>query len=253
MNGVATHVVEVIARAAESLGGTQGITVLVGDMVSSGFWYKLLDGLWGSWGAHQVTGPNRRDSAVDGVIETDYFSLLARVCLNSPETFLQAVAAVQDRLQAPHESIADTMKWLLEEWFDHADNTGDPGRRKLFCLALTKLLETNQPWILIKLQDLMTMWTDVITELTDGNEDKSTDSLVYKPLENIPEHESPEDKRRRQLTYSDPVHVINLNDFVRQYVQQAIQANGGPEQFQNEWLVNVDKDVVQAFGALGIV
>lgn len=46
-------------------------------------------------------------------------------------------------------------------------NMGHPSQRKLNCFALTVLLETNQPWILQRLQDLMIVWSDVVTELRD--------------------------------------------------------------------------------------
>ena len=40
-------------------------------------------------------------------------------------------------------------------------------------LSLTRFLEGGAPWILGKLQDLITIWTDVVMELTEGVEDKS--------------------------------------------------------------------------------
>jgi hypothetical protein len=40
---------------------------------------------------------------------------------------------------------------------------------------------------------------------------------------------------------------------VREHLQGAIAAAGGQERFQNEWLVNVDKDVVKEFGATGVL
>lgn len=125
------------------------------------------------------------------------------------------------------------------------------------CLALTQLLETNQSFILLNLQSLMTVWTDVITELREDVEDRAGDSLIYSngdasnSTNNAPE--APEDGRRRQMTYSDPVHTINLAAFVKQHLQHAIEACGGLEKFQQEWLVNVDQDVLSAFSKLGIV
>jgi hypothetical protein len=44
---------------------------------------------------------------------------------------------------------------------------GHPSQRKLNAFALTKLLESNQPWILERLQDLMVVWTDVVVELSE--------------------------------------------------------------------------------------
>ncbi|MBE7181415.1 MAG: hypothetical protein INR71_09450 [Terriglobus roseus] len=59
--------------------------------------------------------------------------------------------------------------------------------------------------------------------------------------------------RRVQLSSSDPIHTVNLIPFIRDRLQQAIAACGGEKAFQDEWLVNVDKDVVKAFGSLGII
>ena len=150
------------------------------------------------------------------------------------------------------------MKWLLEEWFSHFENVGDPSRRKLMCLALTKLLDTNQPFILLNLQSLMTIWTDVITELREDEQDASGDSLVYSngdvptgAMDGGPE--APEDARRRRMTYSDPVHTVNLPGFVRQQLERVVVACGGEQRFQEEWLVNVDRDVLGAFSKLGIM
>jgi hypothetical protein len=59
--------------------------------------------------------------------------------------------------------------------------------------------------------------------------------------------------RKRELIYSDPVHQLNLVAFVREHLQHAMQACGGEQRFQEEWLSRVDKDVVKGFGELGIM
>lgn len=64
---------------------------------------------------------------------------------------------------------------------------------------------------------------------------------------------APEEGRRTQLSCSDPIHTENLITFIRKRLQQAITVSGGEQNFQDEWLVNVDKDVIKAFGQLGIV
>lgn len=79
-------------------------------------------------------------------------------------------------------------------------------------------------------------------------------SLFWPPEPYHPtEPEAPEDIRKRELLYSDPVHQINLVQFVREHIQQAVQAGGGEARFQEEWLSRVDADVVKGFGALGIM
>lgn len=211
---------------------------------------KLLRGLHGSYLAHCVTGPNAQDPAVDGIVETDYFSILARAINGSLEGFLYTVKECSNG-----ESLEDTMKWLLAEWYDHYQNIGDPSRRKLMCMAMTKLLETNQPFILLNLQQLMSMWTDVVTELREDEADTHGDSLVFADGAVVTSDatESPEDARRRVLSARDDVHTINLTEFIKHYLQQAIAAAGGWESFQEQWLVNVDKEVVDGFSKLGIV
>lgn len=167
-NGIVTHLVEVFIRAAESIGGEPAVEVVAVGLVETGFMRRLLEGLRESWEAHQSTGLNHIDTNIEGVVETDYLSVLARIALASPSVFvttMQAVAA------ARAEEVEALLQWTLTEWFSHFGNMGEPQKKKLMCLALTKLLETGQIWILDRLQDLITVWTDVITELQEGAED----------------------------------------------------------------------------------
>ncbi|GME46732.1 importin 11 [Neofusicoccum parvum] len=258
-NGLVTHLVEVYVRAADLLGGEAAVEILTADMIRTEFFTGLLDGLKGAWEAHKKTGPNARASAVDGIVETDYWTVVARIGLASNRVLLAAIEAAQTRtasdgMQDAAETLDGRMKWLLEEWFDHLDNIAAPVSKKLMCLALTKLLETGKDWILIKLQDLMTMWTDIVIELTDGNDDTSVDCLVWKREEpQLSSPEAPDDTRRRDMIYTDPVHTVNIIQFIREHLQHVITACGGYDKFRDEWLVNVDKDVVEAFGKLGIM
>ncbi|KAI4759022.1 ARM repeat-containing protein [Aureobasidium sp. EXF-3400] len=261
-SGTVNNLVELIIRSAERIGGESAISTIASDLGESDFLRKQLRGLHGSWVAHCTTGPLARDPPVDGIVETDYLSVLARLALGSENIFLQAVQAsappipLSDTTNQP--SLHDSMKWLLEEWFSHFENIGDPSRRKLMCLALTKLLSTSQPFILSSLQSLMTLWTDMINEIREEGGAVDSDTLVYDNIDQLrntdPEViEAPEDERRRALTFADPVHNVRTSQWIKHYLQIAIQAAGGQEAFQNEWLVNVDKDVIAAFGELGIM
>lgn len=82
-------------------------------------------------------------------------------------------------------------------------------------------------------------------------------SCLHWPDEPLPSEprdpEAPEEVRKRELIYSDPVHRLNLVPFVREHLQAAIQAAGGEARFQEEWLSRVDKDVLKAFSELGIM
>jgi hypothetical protein len=238
---------------ANGLGSEPAVEQTASDLVSTGFLPAILAGLHGSWKAHCTTGPRALDPPVDGIVETDYFSILARLAIASPNTFCQAVQA-----SAPEQAdLASTMTWLLEEWTSHFENIGDPSRRKLTALALAKLLETSQPWILQSLQSLMSIWTDVVVELREEATDSATaggslDSLVYASTgpEDGSVPEAPEDARRREMANSDPVHRFALAEWIKHYLGQAVNSNAN---FQDEWLGRVDGDVVKAFGALGIM
>ncbi|KAJ4351813.1 uncharacterized protein N0V89_007157 [Didymosphaeria variabile] len=251
-SGAVSHLMMCIIRGADGIGGEEATNVLVSDLISSNFLAKMMEGLHGAWTHHQSHGPLREmpSRAVDGVVETDYFSVLARIGLASPATLLEAISSIGGA------ELEKTLNWLLEEWFGHIENIGDPPNKKLMTLVLTRLLETDQPWILGRLQSLVAMWTDVLGELLDGMDDKTADSL-YWPDEPEPFHpiepEAPEDVRKRILLYSDPVHRINLVVFVREHLQASIQSSGGETRFQEEWLSRVDKDVLKGFGDLGIM
>lgn len=82
-------------------------------------------------------------------------------------------------------------------------------------------------------------------------------SCLYWPEEPDPywprEPEAPEEQRKRDLIYSDPVHRLNLVVVVREHLQAVIQACGGEQGFQEEWLSRVDKDVLKGFGELGVM
>ncbi|KAF2013980.1 ARM repeat-containing protein [Aaosphaeria arxii CBS 175.79] len=250
-NGMVTHLVECVVRGADGFGGEEAVKVVVGDLISTGFLAKLLEGLHGAWVHHQSHGPNRElpSRAVDGVVETDYFTVPARIGLASPTVLLQALQSVSNN------ELEKTLDWLLEEWFGHMDNIGDSPNRKLMTLTFTRFLETGQPWILSRLQNLMVVWTDVLGELLDGCDDRSADSLHWPPepaLQNS-EPEAPEDVRKRELIYSDPIHRFNLVTYIQERLQRAIQESGGEARFQEEWLSRVDKDVLKGFSELGIM
>ncbi|KAF2230261.1 ARM repeat-containing protein [Viridothelium virens] len=273
-NGVLTHLFEVIILQAESIAGERAVEITVTDLLNSYFLPNLLNGLHSSYLAHCTTGPLARESLVDGAIETDYFTMLSRLMIASTRITLTAIeparsvsntskARPSNAAEAP-EPFEKTMSWLLEEWFSHFPDIPSLPVRKLHCLALTNLLATTQPFILNRLQDLMTVWTSVIIELrtSDESKDVKSDSLVYDPTlihsnytmedgQSMPE--APEEARRRALEGRDPVHKYNTVEFVAGRLSEVIANVGGIETFREQWLVNVDVEVVRAFGELGVL
>jgi len=263
------NIIELAIRQAHRLGGAAAVEQTASDLVAVGFLPKLLEGLRGSWTAHCTTGPRAVHAPVDGVVETDYLAIVARLILGSLEGFGNAVQASAPQVPTSQgsgrTSLEGTMQWLLQEWFSHLENIGDPGRRKLMALALTRLLnlpQQQQRFVLGHLQSLMTMWTDVITELRDPNIEETTstlearrgDSLVYSAqLAAVDPHEAPEDARRREMMYSDEVHTLGLPGFVTEALGRAVAGQGGMEAFRREWVGDVDVDVLRGFMGLGVM
>ncbi len=238
--GQVTAIVERMIRAAESLGAQQGVSVITKDLFESGYTEKIMEGLRDAWDAHQTVGPDRRYPKLDDVVETDYFTILARIALADPSNFINLLSSVG--------SVDSTWSWLSNEWFQHFDSMANTDRQKLSCLALTRLLELPPPmthFVLQRLQDYFTMWTSVVAEMQDGRDDGG-DNLIWQDPENH-DYESPEDVRKRLQSGADPVHKIHTLQFINERLQQVIAVCGGEEAFQRDWAANVDRDVLEEF------
>lgn len=242
--GLVTRIVENMIRAAESLGGSNGITQIAKDLHESGYTERVFEGLRDAWDAHQTSGPNRRYPKLDDVVETDYFTILARLALADPTVFMTMISS--------GENPGNTWEWLSTEWFRHFDSMANIDRQKLSCLALTRLLELPPPitsFVLRRLQDYFAMWTSVIGEMIGGRDDGG-DNLIW--LENEGnEFEGPEDIRSRLHEASDPVHRIHTFEFVKERLGRLVAMCGGEEAFQREYAVDVDRDVIAGFRNLG--
>ncbi|KAL8766030.1 MAG: hypothetical protein Q9209_007059 [Squamulea sp. 1 TL-2023] len=247
VSGSVLSIVELLMQSALELGGIEALTVFTSRLLQVDFLQTILSGLRDAHEAHRTTGPHRTKTWLDVLVETDYFSILARLALAGPDIFIHAV-----RVATPQEQFVTTIAWLLPEWFRHLDNISHPERKKLHCLAVTVLLQTGQPWILDHLQDLMAVWTEVIVELYD-NVERKDDCLVYWDVEAMRgASETAEQERQRKIMFEDPVHRLDLKPFIREQLQHAITSSGGSDEFQAQWIINVDKDVLQEFGKLGI-
>lgn len=242
--GLVTTIVENMIRAAEALGGSQGVSQIAKDLFESGYTEKVFEGLRDAWEAHQTVGPDRKYPRLDDVVETDYFTILARIALADPTVFLNMLSSVGNA--------NEVWSWLSTEWFRHFDSMANIDRQKLSCLALTRLLELASPVtpiILESLQDYFAMWTTVISEMIAGREDGG-DNLVWASNEGN-EFEDPEGVRKRLHAASDPVHAVHTFEFVKERLGGLVQIVGGEEEFQRNWMVNVDKDVLAGFQGLG--
>ncbi|KAI9806383.1 MAG: hypothetical protein M1826_004663 [Phylliscum demangeonii] len=301
--GMVTHIVELLIGQARRLGGAEGHDIIASTLVESGLLGKVMDGLQANHEAHQTTGPKRKLPRLDSLVETGYFCVLARLILPHPTLFPSLLARLPPSSapakrgdddggdQRHHhsndygpagagaEGAEQTLTWLLDEWFAHFENMGHPGEKKLACLALTSLLETEAPCILDRMQDLITVWTDVITEVREDSDHPEADNLILvdtNPNPNGPTPPiddalpaAPEDERKRQLLFADPVHSVNTTLFVRDVLQRAVRRCAGDDAdanadgtttddahanhlFRARYLARVDPDVLSAFGELRV-
>jgi len=192
--------------------------------------------------------------------------LISRMVYESPQLFMHALEKMPSTSTLPNgfrltkglSSTEATMKWLLEEWLTHVDEITDPSRRKLMVLALTKAIDLPQDIIVPHMQSLFGLWTTVILELTEDVADRSCDYLFQNPNQHPPGFEvvqtsSPDGRRRQSLDSYDPVGNVNLIEYVRTGLSSFIRRCGGEVGFQNQVLVNIDREVIEGFARLGIM
>ncbi|GAB1310234.1 Importin-beta domain-containing protein [Madurella fahalii] len=239
--------IELIIRTAEEFGGAQGVSVVVQDMLETGLLRTMLEDLHSAWESGQTTGPNRKPSKINTIKESDYFALLARIALADPAIFATMLASFGNPIDA-------VWPWLSTQWFANFDCMGDIEREKLSCLALTRLCEVPNPMqdlVLGRLQDYLSMWTSVVTELADGttSETPGQDTLIWTEVGRY-EYDTPLDIHEREFAFKDPVHRVATYDFVRARLQDLVQRVGGEQAFEANWAVNVDRDVLAAFQRL---
>jgi hypothetical protein len=238
-----TVCIEYLMRAATEFGGSDGISIIVQDMLETGFMNKLMSNLHDAWEAHQTTGPNRKVSKLNTVTEGDYLAILARIALAEPNLFVQMLTTFG--------AIDQVWSWLSAEWFSHLASTDHRERQKLSLLGLTRLLELPSPMqdlTLAKLQDYFDMWTNIIYEVQEGVRD-GHDRLVWGELEPT-EYDTPKMILEQQTMAKDPVYSVAAFPFVSARLQDVVTRVGGEAAFEEHWAVNVDKDVLEGFRSL---
>lgn len=267
-NGIVVHLVDTLLQVGNVFGGPTAVQHLAGIIDESNFLPEVLLGLKSSYDAHQTTGPNKVHTDIEGIVESDYFTVVARILLIDTAAFVNVLEA------STAQPFDEAIDWLLTECFSHCENIGNTDQKKLMCLALTNLLDLSpSKKILNRLQEFMHLWCDTVAECTEYLEDgdEGRDTLIYSDPDALrPEKgvETPEDERRRnvcssaivvvtaneaQLLFSDPVHKIHIKEHIKNHLLKAMDLCGGQGNFQNEYLVNVDAEVVKSFSSMRIL
>jgi hypothetical protein len=231
---------------------------LMAGTVETSFLEKLLSLLKEAYDYHQDPRPSRPVPAIVGPTETEIFSVLARLVFINPNLFIDALGAASGPTTAP---------WLVSEWIAHFDNIGDVYRKKLQALAITSLFTLDSPpptFMLEQLQSLMTIWTDLITELGEDAPEETKGDYLWQfrgksdPVLDQPSsewailNEAPEEERRREVSQADPVYETNIRDFVATMMHTVVTGVGGQDAFQRDWASKIDRAVLDAFINLGL-
>ncbi|KAL6889433.1 armadillo-type protein [Trichoderma longibrachiatum] len=236
-----TTSIELLIRSAAELGGAEGVSVIIQDMVETGFVNKLVANLHDAWEARQTTGPNKRASRLSTVTQGDYFAILARLLLAEPNLFVQMLGSVGN--------VQEVWAWLSSEWFSYQSGMDNLERQKLYLLGLTRLLELGSPMqelVLDRLQDYLDMWTNLIMELQD-NAGPGNDCLIWAGEPEVYDYDTPKMILEKQSQHKDPVHCVNALQFVKVRLQDVVGRIGGEAVFQENYVDNVDKAVMDAF------
>ncbi|GAA5826975.1 hypothetical protein JCM11251_002187 [Rhodosporidiobolus azoricus] len=176
---------------------------------------------------------------------TKYLCSVTRIILASPDAFHQLLAATATRTGSTAEQL---LELILTQFVERLDNMSQGGQRKLAALAMAYLVTSTNPVILNRLPDIVSLWTSVLAQT---EETESGDAELY----NIPDdyqsdievdyNETLETKRRQALSARDPIRTHKLNVFIGQKLSEAQVLNGGPDAFQQQWLVKVDPLLVE--------
>ncbi|KAI1431388.1 putative importin 11 [Xylaria sp. CBS 124048] len=237
-----TKYIEMTIRLSHQLGGEEGFQLLARDLMETGFLKHILEVIHDSFEAHGTSGPKRKQSRVGPLGLTSYFTILARVCTINPSIFVAMLETLG--------SLESVWAWLSAEWFLSFDSMAETDRLKLNLLGITRLLELPQPMAnlaLTKLQDYMSMWTSVIGQIWEADA-PGHDGLYSTEKPSPTQWDTYKDLVERELLVTDPVRTVFSHSFVKERLQGLSQTVG--EQTFQEWLGNVDGDVLSGFQEL---
>ncbi|EFX03642.1 importin [Grosmannia clavigera kw1407] len=239
----AAAVMRHLVQEAQVLGGSEGVSLIVQDLRETGFLERMLKRIHGAWEAHQSTGPKAKQSPIGPTTEIQYYSILGWVALADPRVFVQSILCSTN-------DAASVWSWLGAEWFGIFEMMGSSEHLKLSCLGLTRLCELAEPMqglVLGRLQDYFSMWTSTVA---DAQGDATQPDCYVWDGPPTTEYDTPLQTAENALAAKEPVHTERTFDFVLLRLQSLVAQCGGEQQFEAEWAVNVDVDVLAGFREL---
>ncbi|CAK7268419.1 hypothetical protein SEPCBS119000_003054 [Sporothrix epigloea] len=248
----ATTSVQNLIRAAHMLGGTDGLAIIVRDLLEIGLLPRMLERLHGQWEARQTTGPKAKPSPIKPTTLVEYVLVLSRIALADPHAFVDMLETVSNG------DVGTTWTWLAAEWFGSFDAMGDPACQKVACMGLTRLLEVQamrgshisfQDLALGRLQEYFSMWTSTVIDAQGAA--PYPDSNVWPEGPPAPaEYDTPLMTAENAFAARDPLHTETLYPFIIVRLQELMTRSGGEAAFEANWMVNVDQDVLSGFRRL---
>ncbi|KAF9164301.1 hypothetical protein DFQ27_002603 [Actinomortierella ambigua] len=184
------------------------------------------------------------------VVMTQYLSFMARLAVDNAEYLGAALMEIGQQFGQSNLKAV-----FYDFWLEKFDNISHPKYRKLHAMGLTAFMQTTDPTILENLPRLVAIWGDVLNEVSESGDG---DALVYWRQDGADDdgddvggsatlgengeviEEIAETLRRRELLRRDLVHTTNLATYIKKAIQHYGTLNGGPEAFQQQWLVKVD-------------
>ncbi|CAI4218910.1 unnamed protein product [Parascedosporium putredinis] len=83
-----------------------------------------------------------------------------------------------------------------------------------------------------------------------GPPGRRRDGLPYHDGASPEEWHCPKNTRENELMLKDPVHSVHAFEFVKARIADVVQRVGGEQRFQEDWVANVDRDVMDRFQQL---
>ncbi|PSR77713.1 armadillo-type protein [Coniella lustricola] len=240
------RIFELIFLAASQLGGTSAVSIIVQELIPLGLLQTIVQRIHEDWEATQLTGPNASTKEVlDWSHKLAYFSVLGRIAVADPELLISALTSLGIG------DIAQIWPWLSTQWFAALPAMADTEKQKLACLALTRLTELPQPiqdLTCASLQDYFIMWTTVIVDV-HGGKPLGEDGTVWDGPP-VSDEATPLENSECVLVAGDPLHTVRTYAFVNERLQSLVARAGGEAAFRDNWVINVDRDVLARFEKL---
>ncbi len=188
---------------------------------------KLLHASFFAMSCEKAERQDRENWEPDLVV-AGYMSILARMLVYTPATFMDFLDRHQEHLRTALTSDsaqADLCTLVADIWIEKMDSVGHssagPWRRKAWALALATLLSTGEKFYLDNLENIISICVDVLSEI----EDPEASAFIPSPAQNISSDGDGtcggegEAKRKHTLFHSDPIFRLDLREFLNESME----------------------------------